>query len=65
MWYSGNYGIELQITKAQAQNVIVPGRDCSAEIEILAKEPKIKRQLKKIDPVKLKTEFKKYVLFEV
>lgn len=50
MWWSSSSGrIELQMTLAQAQLCSHPG-PCDADVALLRQEPKIKRQLEKLDP---------------
>jgi hypothetical protein len=48
MWYVGNYGIELNISKRLASIGYHSG-DCEKDILWLKKQPKIKSQLKKIN----------------
>jgi len=59
MWAYGNYGNELQITKAQAESGSHSGQ-CDDDIEYLCQVPAIRRQLAKLDPETLKTELKEY-----
>ena len=50
MWWSESLGrIELQMTLAQAQTCFHPGQ-CDADVLALSREPKIARQLQKLDP---------------
>lgn len=49
MWWSSSSGrIELQMTLAQAQSCSHPGH-CDADVALLRQQPKIKRQLDKLD----------------
>ncbi len=59
MWAYGNYGNELQITKAQAQQGSHQGQ-CDDDIEALCQISSIKRQLRKLDPEKLRLELKEF-----
>jgi hypothetical protein len=61
MLYQSSSGlIELQITKAQAAAIYVPGRDCTPEVEALVKVPAIARQLKKLKPEVIADELREY-----
>ena len=55
MWISGNYGVELNITKNDAYTGSHAG-DCLEDIRGLLEKPYIKRQLKRIDPEMIKKE---------
>ncbi len=59
MWAYGNYGNELNITKAQARQGSHPGQ-CDDDIASLRTIPAIKRQLAKLDPENLRRELKEY-----
>jgi hypothetical protein len=59
MWFQGEHGIELQMTKAQAQAVSHQGQ-CDADVLELSKQPKIARQLASLDPLKLRSELHEY-----
>jgi hypothetical protein len=50
---------EIEMTKAQAENCSHPGA-CDADVLALSKNPKIIRQIKKIDPSKIAAELKEY-----
>lgn len=61
MWWSTCSGkIELNITKRQAESCTKPGVDASDDISLLREEPKIKRQLKKLDPKLVREELDEY-----
>lgn len=57
MWHTGNYGNELNITKAQAEIGSHSGA-CDGDIAYLRTLPAIRRQLKKLDPETLRKELK-------
>ena len=59
MWHSGNYGNELNITKAQAAIGSHQGA-CDSDIAYLRTVPSIKRQLAKLNPETLRKELKDY-----
>lgn len=59
MWWTGNYGIEIQMTKAQANSCTHPG-DCERDVRELLQEPKIRRQVNKWDPEQLRKELAEY-----
>jgi len=60
MWYTSSMGlVEIQMTKAQAHKGYHSG-DCEADVRALMKEPNIARQLKKLDPEKVKIELKEF-----
>lgn len=59
MWHAGNYGNELNITKAQAAIGSHQG-PCDDDIAYLRTIPAIKRQLDKLDPENLRRELKEY-----
>lgn len=59
MWTGGNYGNELNITKAQARQGAHQGQ-CDDAIESLCNVPAIRRQLTKLDPGKLRKELSEY-----
>ncbi len=59
MYWIGNYGIELKITKAQAAFASHQGR-CDDDVLALSQEKSIARQLAKIDPETLKKELSEY-----
>lgn len=59
MWFSGNYGIELNITLNEARIGAHPGQ-CDDDIAYLRTVPRIRRQLAKIIPENLRRELKEY-----
>lgn len=59
MWFSGNYGIELNITLNEAHIGAHPGQ-CDDDIAYLRTVPRIRRQLAKIIPENLRRELKEY-----
>ncbi len=60
MWYSSSSGrIELRITKVQAQIGSHQGQ-CDDDVLWLSQQPKIRRQLAKIDPALLAKELQEY-----
>jgi hypothetical protein len=60
MWYSSSCGrIELQITKEQARIGSHQGQ-CDCDVQWLSEQPKIRRQLAKIDPAILAEELSGY-----
>ena len=59
MWYTGNYGIHLQLTKAQAESMSHSGR-CDDDVSHGRTIPAIRRQLAKIDPETLVRELREY-----
>lgn len=59
MWVSFNYIDGLEITKLQANKGHHSGQ-CDLDVAELCKDPKIQRQLKKIDPEQLKKELRQY-----
>jgi hypothetical protein len=60
MWFSTSSGcIELQLTKEQAGIGYHQGQ-CDADIAYLRREPRIKRQLAKIDPALLRNELREW-----
>ena len=59
MWYSGNYGIQLQLTKAQAENMSHSGR-CDDDVAHGRTIPAIRRQLAKLDSDTLARELREY-----
>ena len=59
MWHAGNYGNELNITKAQAAIGAHQGQ-CDDDIAYLRTLPAIKRQLAKLNPDTLRRELKEY-----
>ncbi len=60
MWFSTSSGcIELQLTKEQAGFGYHQGQ-CDADIAYLRQEPRIKRQLAKIDPALLRDELREW-----
>ena len=59
MYWEGNYGICLNITKREAEMCSHSGQ-CDADVEALRKEPRIARQIKNIDPEKLRKELTEY-----
>lgn len=59
MWAYFNYINPIEITKAQASTGCHSG-DCTDDIKSLMEVPKIKRQLKKVLPDRLKTELWEY-----
>ncbi len=65
MWWSTGSGrIELQITRAQAQNAAHSG-PCDDDVMALSKEPAIAKQLAKIDRALLATELREYGAWNV
>ncbi len=58
-WTTGSGRIELQMTKAQAASCSHPGQ-CDGDVSALAKNPKIARQLVKINPELLAAELREY-----
>lgn len=58
-WSCGSDRIELQMTKRQAQSASHSG-SCDEGVLALSDEPKIARQLAKIDPQTLAAELKEY-----
>jgi len=50
---------EIEMTKAQAESCSHPG-PCDSDVLALSNMPKIKRQIKKIDPSKIAAELKEY-----
>ena len=60
MWWNSSSGrIELQITEAQAAGASHSGR-CDDDVLWLSGEPKIKRQLARLDPALVASELKEY-----
>lgn len=60
MWWSSSSGrIELQMTLKQAQACSHPG-PCDGDVALLRQEPKIKRQLDKLDPRLVCSELSEY-----
>ena len=59
MWFYGDYGVELQMTKAQAQAAAHQGQ-CDADVLALSRQPKIARQLAKLNPEYLCRELEEY-----
>lgn len=60
MWHTSSNGlISLQMTLAQARSASHQGR-CDEDVEALSREPKIARQLRKIDPEELRRELREY-----
>ncbi len=60
MWFSTSSGrIELQMTKAQAASASHQG-SCDESVLALSREPRIARQLAKIDPDILRLELAEY-----
>lgn len=60
MWYSSSSGrIEIQLTLAEAQSMSHQGQ-CDEDVKAGSKQPKIARQLAKIDPAVLRSELKEY-----
>lgn len=58
-WCSSSGRIEIQMTKAQAASASHQGQ-CDDDVFALSLEPKIARQLAKIDPEKLRIELAEY-----
>ncbi len=56
-WYSGNYGIEIELTEEQAHAGHHQGQCYEDVIALL---PELKTQLDKISPDKLRCELKEY-----
>ena len=59
MRFTGNYGIELKLTKAQASQGHHSGQ-CDDDVKALSEVPAIARQLRKIDPARLRMELQQY-----
>ncbi len=60
MWFSTSSGrIELRLTMAEAETGYHSGR-CDDDIAFLRNEPRIKRQLDKLDPDLLRNELREY-----
>jgi hypothetical protein len=60
MWWSSSSGrIELQMTLNQAKSCSHPG-PCDADVAALRFEPRIKRQLDKLDPKTVASELSEY-----
>lgn len=59
MYASFNYIDCLEMTKEQAKNCSHSG-DCENDVIELMNNPKIKRQLNKLNPIKLSLELKDY-----
>lgn len=59
VWWSGNYGIELEMTREQAESVSHTGR-CDEDVSALSKKTDLAEQLAKIDPSKLRQELREY-----
>ena len=51
---------EIEITKAQAASVCIPGSDCEPNVIELLQVPKIRGQFAKLDPVKLRNHLSEY-----
>ena len=65
MWYSSGSGrIELQMTMAQAESASHQG-ECILDVGALSHQPKIRRQLAKIDPQTLRDELTEYGAWDV
>lgn len=58
-YFSSMYLIPLEMTKAQAASASHAGQ-CDADVESLCNDPKIARQLRKIDPAALRQELTEY-----
>jgi len=58
-WSTGSGRIELQITRAQAEACSHPG-PCDSDVKALSENPRIARQLRKIDPALLAAELREY-----
>ena len=59
MYFTGNYGIEIEMTLEQANACSHPG-PCDLDVAALRLHEPIKSQLDKIDPDVLKTELSEY-----
>jgi len=60
MWFSTSSGrIELQLTLRQAQSCAHPG-DNEAAVKLLRQDPKVRRQLNKLDPKLVASELREY-----
>ncbi|MBK7823029.1 MAG: hypothetical protein IPJ61_18770 [Tessaracoccus sp.] len=51
---------EIQMTADQARSASQPGRDALSDVRALLRDPKIARQLRKIDPEKIRAELKEH-----
>lgn len=51
---------EIQMTKDQTESVSQSGKDAAEDVRQLMRDPKIKRQLKKLDPVAVRAELAEY-----
>jgi hypothetical protein len=60
MWYSSGSGrIELQMTLEQARGASHQG-ECDADVKWLSRQPKIAKQLAKLDPKVVADELREY-----
>jgi hypothetical protein len=57
IWFSGNYGVEFQMTLAQAKRGSHQG-SCDSDVKVLVEE--LANELEQIDPVQLKRELADY-----
>jgi hypothetical protein len=58
-WFSGNYGVEFEMTLEQAESASHAG-DCEADVQALQADPVIAEQLAKIKPEALRRELEDY-----
>jgi hypothetical protein len=58
-WTCGSGRLELQMTKAQAHSASHSGR-CDDDVAVLMREPRIARQLAKMDEATVKAELREY-----
>jgi hypothetical protein len=58
-WFSGNYGIEIQLTMSQAQSMSHSG-SCDADVASFRQVPSIWKQLDAIGPDDLRRELREY-----
>ena len=59
MWYTGNYGIQIQLTKTQARMMSHSGR-CDEDVAAGRLCAAIKKQLDRIEPETLVKELREY-----
>ena len=62
-WTSSSGGIELNITRKQAEACAHPG-PCDSDVLELSGVPAINRQLAKIDPASLREELREYAAWD-
>ena len=58
-YWSGNYGIEIEMTRTQAQSCTHPG-PCDNDVLLLSQMPEIAAQTKEWNPHKLVLELRGY-----